>query len=99
MNTRSHTIFAAALLALSAAAFTPSIASAQVGVTVVVVAEAGAAQRAVGRTLVIEAGDMTRERGFAQRDTGDPRGYPDPLCQRCGYRRHLLLVAPVPQDL
>jgi hypothetical protein len=36
MNTRSHTIFAAALLALSAAAFTPSIAAAQVGVTVVI---------------------------------------------------------------
>ena len=36
MTTRSHTVFAAAMLALSAAAFTPTIASAQVGVSVVI---------------------------------------------------------------
>jgi hypothetical protein len=36
MIKRSHTIYAAAMLALSAAAFAPTIASAQVGVSVVI---------------------------------------------------------------
>ena len=36
MIKRSHTIYAAALLALSAAAFTPAIATAQVGVSVII---------------------------------------------------------------
>jgi hypothetical protein len=36
MIKRSHTIYAAAMLALSAAAFAPAIATAQVGVSVVI---------------------------------------------------------------